>query len=122
MRHVNRSSVGRKISVLDSGIRDSRSFRPTGPVSQSFVNREEKQFVPLDLPARAGAELVPLERRFGSAGETIDVVEVVFSIQCVVAEKIGRCTVKLVRYPPRHPIYLRGAAPEFGGVWNGLDL
>ena len=84
----------------------------------ALVVEEEERFVVNDRPAHAGAELVLAQRRL-RASEVVRVSR----IQFLVAQKLKRCPVPLIRSRLRYNHHLpAGALAEFGSVRVALHI
>src|SRR4029079_9212995 len=83
---------------------------------------KKEQLVPEDSSASGGAELITPERRVGRAWPAVDIVEEIFGIESVVAQKVVRGAVERIGAALGDGIDLRGAAPVFRRVGIGLDL
>src|ERR1035438_6676501 len=122
MRHVNRNPVVGKVARFRVDRRYRGSLSAIGAVAKPLVGSKEKQFVFDYLAARGAAKLVAPERRLGSSGVAVDVVEVIFGIQCIIAQEIVRRAVKLIRSAFSNGIDLRRAATVLRGIGIGLYL
>ena len=100
-----------------SSIRNKRGRRLVQALSKSFVVSEQKGLIFLDRPAQGSTKLVPPKRW------CIPLVEEIRCIQHVVAQKLKRCPVPLIRSRLRYNHHLpAGALAEFGSVRVALHI
>ena len=122
MRHENGNTIVREVPILHIRHRHGNKAGEVGAVAQSFVGAKVKELSGHNFSPGGGAELIAFERGFRRAFAEVDVVEIISSIEEVVAQEIVRGSVKFVRPALGYSVDLSGSAAVFGGIGIRLDL
>ena len=122
MRHENGNAIVREVPILHIRHRHGNKAGEVGAVAQSFVGAKVKELIGHNFPPGSGTELIAFKRGFRRAFAEVDVVEIISSIEEVVAQEIVRGSMKFVGASLGDSVDLNGAAAVLGGVGIRLHL